>query len=173
MAGDLLHLGRVKSLRCQYITPRLSARWVDCYNDYMEYNNPDPRDPAHNSSRDSNSDPSFEPFPDEDAWVTDEEIQALNAERDVMGTTIEMQAESILKENLPQIVQSVVKLARSAQSETVRLGAAKYIIDRNLGRISEPTSDEGDKLHDFMKDIVGVGSVNASANTPQGSDDAE
>jgi len=117
----------------------------------MEYTNPDPRDP----SRDSDPLGAFGGG-DDDAWVTEDEIKALNAERDVMGTTLEQQAESILKENLPHVVHSVVKLARSASSETVRLNAAKYIIDRNLGKISEPAPDTHDPLHEFMKGVVKV-----------------
>jgi hypothetical protein len=108
-----------------------------------EFESSDPRDPSVN------------PFPDEDAaWVTEEEIKALAEEREILGGDETAQAERILKENLPQITQSLVKLARSAQSESVRLNAAKYIVDRNLGRIAEPEPVIEDPLRTFMGEVV-------------------
>lgn len=105
-----------------------------------EFTSPDPRDPSQAG--------------DDATWVSDEEIKALADEREIFGTDLEQQAEEILKQNLPAIVQSVVKLARSAQSETVRLNAGKYVIDRNLGRISDPDPEGEDVLKEFLGDVV-------------------
>lgn len=109
------------------------------------FHSDDPRDPSREPSTTD---------AEEDTWVSEGDIQALATERDVFGEDVEMQAERILKENLPAVVHGVVKLARSAQSETVRLNAQKYIIDRNLGKISDPEPDEGDLLRDFLGGVV-------------------
>lgn len=115
-----------------------------------DYTNPDPRDPSRSHERANflNDDSS------EETWVTDEEVEALAMERDIMGDSIEMQAERILRDNLPAVVHGIVKLARSANSETVKLNAQKYIIDRNLGKIVEPATVEGDPLMDMMQSVV-------------------
>jgi len=112
-----------------------------------DFSSSDPRDPNHFP-------PDRSPHTEDDTWVSDEEIKALAEERVIMGTDLEQQAEEILKQNLPAIVQSVVKLARSAQSETVRLNAGKYVIDRNLGRISDPEPEGEDALKQFLGDVV-------------------
>ena len=103
------------------------------------FDSDDPRDPSQSSH--------------ETPWVTDEDIKALELERDVLGDDYVQQSERILLENLPVVVNSVVKLARTASSETVRLNAAKYVIDRNLGKITEPDTAEEDIL---MKVFEGV-----------------
>jgi len=106
----------------------------------MDFHEPDPRDPSTSE--------------DDQTFVTEDEIAALTEERQVFGGDEYQQAERILKENLPAVTQSVIKLARGAQSETVRLNAAKYVIDRNLGRITEPEVGENDPLHDFMTGVT-------------------
>lgn len=109
----------------------------------------------NNFSSDDPRDPSQSNFEgEEDSFVTDEEIQALNAERDVFGIDEEMQAEKILKEHLVPAIHSIGKLSRTASSETVRLNAAKYIIDRNLGKITEPTTEEEDNIRKILDDVV-------------------
>ncbi len=120
------------------------------YNDSMadshQFDSDDPRDP---SRRHSGSDHS-----NEDAWITEEDVKALEMERDILGDDEETQAIRILKENLPTVVHAVVKLARTAQSETVRLNAAKYVIDRNLGKITEPDLGEDDILREVLEGVT-------------------
>lgn len=111
-------------------------------NTHGEFASSDPRDP-------STTNPGHE-----DPWVTEEEVSALAEERDVMGSDLEAQAEKILQDNLPAIVLSVVKLARSAESETVRLNAGKYVIDRNLGRVTDPDKDSSNPLEAFLGEVV-------------------
>jgi len=117
------------------------------YNDSMadshQFDSDDPRD----SNRRSDN-------PNEDAWITEEDVKALEMERDILGDDEETQAIRILKENLPTVVHAVVKLARTAQSETVRLNAAKYVIDRNLGKITEPDFGEDDILREVLEGVT-------------------
>ena len=95
-----------------------------------EFDSADPRDPTLQNS--------------DDSWITDDDVKALAEEREIFGTDLQQQAERILQENLPAVVQSVVKLSRAAESENVRLSAAKYIIDRNLGKITDPALPKED-----------------------------
>lgn len=87
------------------------------------------------------------------AWVTEDELAALAEERETLAMTPEEQAEKILEENLIPSIHSLGKMARSAQSETVRMNAAKYIIDRNLGKITDAKPKEVTPLEDFLKSL--------------------
>lgn len=91
---------------------------------------------------------------DADTWVTEEEVASLATERDIMGTDHVQQAENILKENLPAAIHSVAKLARLATNESVRLNAAKYIIDRNLGKITEPVPEIDDPIKRLLEGVT-------------------
>jgi hypothetical protein len=104
-----------------------------------------------NFAQDDPRDPSTEV--EGDAWVTEDDVKALAVERDVFGEDELLQAERVLKENLPGAVHSVAKLARTAASETVRLNASKYLIDRNLGKITEIQPDEDDALKRLYEDV--------------------
>lgn len=106
------------------------------------FDNEDPRDPSFTGNN-----PKGE-------WITEEDVKALEMERDVLGDDEEQQAHRILKENLPAVVHSIVKLARSAQSETVRLSASKYVVDRNLGRITDPDTGDDDALRKVLEDVT-------------------
>ena len=109
------------------------------------FDSDDPRDPNRSTDgKESHDSP----------WVTEEDIKALELERDVLGDDFEQQALRILKENLPVVVNSIVKLSRTASSETVRLNAAKYVIDRNLGKITDPETGEEDALLEVLKGVT-------------------
>lgn len=79
--------------------------------------------------RDDDANPSIE--------VSEEELEVLKTESDVLGGDEVTQAERLFKENLPGSVLQLVKLATHAQSERVRLDASKYIVERNLGRLQD------------------------------------
>ncbi len=104
-----------------------------------EFESEDPRDPGYR--------------PDDD-WITEDDVKALETERDVFGEDEETQALRILKENLPTVVHAITKLARTASSETVRLNAQKYVIDRNLGKITEPDVETDDILKKIYEDVT-------------------
>lgn len=113
---------------------------MDNESDRERFASDDPRDPSY--------------VPSDDDWVTDEEVQALREEREVFSLDETQQAEKIFKENLPAVAHSVVKLARTAQSEAVRLNAAKYVVDRNLGKIVEPDLGEQDMIKELLQGVV-------------------
>lgn len=110
----------------------------------MAYNfNSEPNgreDPAATSDNSSN-------------WITEDELAALAEEREALQMTAEQQAESILEENLIPAIHSLGKMARSAQSETVRMNAAKYIVDRNLGKIADAKPKDATPLEKLLEDL--------------------
>lgn len=113
--------------------------------DTPSFESPDPRDPAK-----------FTDPEGEDTWVSDEDIEALNMEQDALGLNETQLAEKILLESLPAVTHSVIKLARSAQSENVRLSAARYVIDRNLGKIGDALPEGEDPVGDLLKGVTSV-----------------
>lgn len=138
-----------------YIPAQALPQGYRCYNGGMadehsdrEFADDDPRDPSYTPSVGADGD-----NPDK-LWVTEDDIKALATERDVFGEDEVLQAERILKENLPNAVHSLAKLARVASSETVRMNAAKYIVDRNLGKITEPQTDEDDALKEMLEGVT-------------------
>jgi len=70
------------------------------------------------------------------AWVSDEEMRSLGLERatglhSASGSeTYVDQARRILRENAPMAASSLVRLARYAETETVRLRASIEILNR-------------------------------------------
>lgn len=106
-------------------------------------------DPYRNDDRENDPD-----YIDDETWVPEEALQNLTLERQFRPSeTPEEMAERILKENLPIAAQSVVQLAVHSKSERIRLDAARYVIERNLGRVEvgrqlEAASNPWDDLYD-------------------------
>jgi hypothetical protein len=68
-------------------------------------------------------------------WDPDQALESLVEEAPLYGETPEMQAKRIFKENLPLAAQSIAHTAAYSPNESVRLKAATYIVERNLGRL--------------------------------------
>lgn len=97
------------------------------------------------------------PNADEHTFVTKEDLDALKEESEVFGIDNDdpmAVADFHLRQYLPQAILSVGKLARSAANERVRLSAAQYIIDRNLGKVSDNRKGEADLLLEFVKSVA-------------------
>jgi hypothetical protein len=80
-------------------------------------------------------------------WDPDLAIQELLAERAYdginlaasdQGTTNEI-TKRILREAAPMAAKALVHLAQFADSDRIRMQAATYIVDRNLGRLGDNT----------------------------------
>lgn len=69
--------------------------------------------------------------------VTAEDLAALKAEVDTFGEEESALAERLLRENLPMATMSIVKIAQNGSTDRVRLDAAKYIVERNMGRLQD------------------------------------
>jgi hypothetical protein len=64
-------------------------------------------------------------------------------------------AQRIVKENAPFAAQAIASLATDdTVSPSVRLNAAKYLVDRNLGPVGLP--DKADELDDFLRELQGM-----------------
>jgi hypothetical protein len=87
---------------------------------------------------------------DDKNWVSDDELAALRMERQYLvglkGTGPD-QAMAILREASPAAAMQIVKLAQQADSETVRLRASTYILDK--------VSDAGEGAKNPWDDIMG------------------
>lgn len=97
------------------------------------------------------------PNGENDSWVPEEAIEALNMEKQVQPSeTNEEMAERIFEENLPVAAQAICHLARNSGSEKMRFDAAKYVVERNLGRVVDPSGlrKEDDPLMKMMKDVT-------------------
>lgn len=92
---------------------------------------------------------------DDDSWDPDAAAASLSMESTVhAGETPEDLAERLLREGLPSAVMSVTHLAVHSTNERTRLAAAQYVIDRNLGRVTEvPIGIKG--AEDPLKKLLG------------------
>jgi len=64
---------------------------------------------------------------------SDEELEAMVGELLEAGSPEEM-AREVLKAGLVPAVQTIVNLSQTGHSERIKLDAAKYVVERNLGK---------------------------------------
>jgi hypothetical protein len=107
--------------------------------------------------RSSMSDTPHNPDQPNRQWNADEAVRQLADEHRVMGRdgdTYEQQAARLLQEALPGAVLAVTHIAQYSQDEALRFRAAAYVVDRNLGRITDrgvASDDTTDPLEAFAK----------------------
>jgi len=76
----------------------------------------------------------------DDGWDPEAVLKAAVEERELMSLTNEEQGERIFKEHLPNAAVAICHIATHSENERLRLDAAKYVVERNLGKI--PTATE-------------------------------
>lgn len=89
-------------------------------------------------------------------WDPDTALNALTAERLLDDGDDVSAAERIFKENAVPAALSIAHLAVHSPNERIRLAAAQYVVDRNLGRIgdTDPLKQaEKDPLFQFIKSV--------------------
>jgi len=92
---------------------------------------------------------------DEDvSALTSEEIEALTDERKIMSESFEDMGRRLIQEALPIAIAAVTKIAENGTTETSRLKAAQYIIDRNLGPVAANTNDPSKNRYGALLDEV-------------------
>lgn len=69
--------------------------------------------------------------------VTEEDIEMLKMEANVKDETFEELATRLFKEALPIAVANIARVAEHAANDKTRFEAAKYIVERNLGRLQD------------------------------------
>jgi hypothetical protein len=91
-------------------------------------------------------------------WSVEEALASLETDRTVHGDEAETQrAERLFLEALTVSVQSVCHIAMYSPNERLRLDAAKYVIERNLGRIVDATP-LAPRSKDPLQDLVNAAS---------------
>lgn len=83
-------------------------------------------------------------------WNAEEALKGLVFEAALNGESEQETAGRVFRENLPLAAQAIVHVARYASNERIRLDAAKYVVERNLGRLADvqvaPIDDPFEKL---------------------------
>ena len=91
-----------------------------------------------------------------EGWNPQAALNALTCERTVgVEETEEDISRRLFRENLPMATLAITHLAQHAPNERVRLDAAKYVVERNLGRIQDanPFSTE-DPFERLLAEVV-------------------
>ena len=91
------------------------------------------------------SDSSHDRDTEETSGLSDEDIKALEQERDLMSESFVDMGERLLEQALPSAIQSVINLAEKGGTDTIRFKAAQYIIDRQLGPVTATHSGDSHK----------------------------
>lgn len=87
--------------------------------------------------------------------VSDEELLALEQERGAFDESEAQQASRIFRQNLILAAQTICKLAREATSEKLRSDCARYVVERNIGRIQDnPPAPVSDPLEALLKNVM-------------------
>jgi hypothetical protein len=91
-----------------------------------------------------------------DQWDPVRALSALKEEADLFGRSAEAQTRHVIAEAGPAAAAAVVFMALQSANEKVRLEAARYILDRNLGRVGEEKKSEAevDPLEQFLGDDI-------------------
>lgn len=84
-----------------------------------------------------------------------EDIAALSQERHVMEESETEQAVRIFRQNLVPAVQSICSIALYSDNERLRLQAATYVTERNLGRLQDLIAEQPkDPFKDFLAECI-------------------
>jgi hypothetical protein len=67
------------------------------------------------------------------------------------GETSEVQTMRIFKENAPFAAAQIIDLCTNAASDSIKLRAATYVVDRVLGPVGK--EEQKDKLTEFLEGI--------------------
>ncbi|MEO7397049.1 MAG: hypothetical protein ABIW84_00640 [Ilumatobacteraceae bacterium] len=87
--------------------------------------------------------------------ITAEAIAALADERHIMEESETDQAERLFRQNLVPAVQSIVNIALYSDKERLRLQAATYVVERNLGRLQDVVAEQArDPFKDLLAECI-------------------
>jgi hypothetical protein len=67
----------------------------------------------------------------------EDKLADLEVERDLRGETTEQAADRMFKEHLLQATQAICNIAVYGSTEKLKLQAAQYVVERNLGRLGD------------------------------------
>ena len=88
----------------------------------------------------------------EDEFAT--KLKALADEREILGESENQQAVRLFREHLISSTLSICNMAQHAVDERLRLKAATYVVERNLGRLGEaPPVSNKDPFEELLDEI--------------------
>ena len=82
--------------------------------------------------------------------LTDSDIEALAMERSLTEETEAQHAKRIFREHLVPAALSIAHLAVFGTNDKLRLDAAKYVVERNLGRIQDDPPKQDDDPYEAL-----------------------
>jgi hypothetical protein len=90
------------------------------------------------------------------AWDPENKLTALADEINLSDGNETEAAKRIFKESAVLAAQAICHIAVYDDNSRVRLDAAKYVVERNLGKLGDPTGgNESEDIFDvLLKDIV-------------------
>lgn len=104
--------------------------------------------------------PNSQVSPDTSGWDPDAALNSLVSEELVYGEANEREAAGrIFTEALPMAAKAITHLARFSKNEQLRFKAATYVVERNIGKISElgdltGNAQNRDPLEALLGDVV-------------------
>lgn len=84
----------------------------------------------------------------------DERLLALEQEAEILEETPESMAVKVFRRGLVPAALQIVEIAQKATSDRVRLAAAQYVVERNLGKVGDMPNPETSPLDKFLQDIL-------------------
>lgn len=109
---------------------------------------------------------------DYEHWVSDEDLQAaMQMEQTVFGRDLssgasKQLAKQLFQENAAAAAQSIIKTAIHGSTEKVRFDAAKYVLERALGPVSNVGKDEGEGKLEPLEAAVAELQRNTGGRSP-------
>lgn len=82
--------------------------------------------------------------------LSESDIDGLVLERELLGESEQSHAKRIFKEHLVPAAFSIAHIACFSTNEKLRLDAAKYVVERNLGRIQDDPPKQDDDPYEKL-----------------------
>jgi len=97
-------------------------------------------------------------------WNPKRAVEALAEEHSVFDSEKDEETASrLLCETAPQVALSMIHMALNARSESIRLNASKYVLDRVLGppRPKDPNEGEDGPIEVLVKQLEALGATHS------------
>lgn len=96
------------------------------------------------------------PDPHDGGWDPEKVVQNMTAEMDMYDENYAQVSKRKMTENLPFATDAIIYLAMHSESERMRFDAAKYVMERCLGKVSDQgiTSSQDDPLDSFAAEFI-------------------
>jgi hypothetical protein len=100
-------------------------------------------------------------------WVSEDAMESLILERTINPSeSAEDLSRRLIRENLPVVTQSMIHLAIHSASETTRLRAGQYLVDRMLGKPGDDLKSQGeDPLGDLLSELTKAAEQHANSSS--------